>query len=1136
MKNINRKELEALRNSGVFDPKYYLEQYPDVKMLGMDPLEHYLWIGEKLGRKPSPTRAASSRIERAPHDVEPAAGSSSNYEYVNKTKGPADLSKCPLEVVAFYLPQFHPIPENDEWWGKGFTEWTNVTKAVPQYPGHYQPHLPGELGFYDLRLVDVMRQQVELAKLYGIGGFCFHYYWFAGRRVLERPINQFLEAKDIDFPFCFCWANENWTRRWDGLESDILLKQEHNAETDIAFIDDIIPAMRDERYIRFQGRPVLIIYRASLLPDPVATARRWRERCIEAGVGDPYLVAAKSFDITDPRPFEFDAAVEFPPHQLHVELPGKKTHPGFNGKLFSYEKMVDQSIGQPLPDYPLIKTVCPSWDNEARKPGAGHIFHGSSPALYQRWLRKAGEATLQRMASDDKQPPFVFVNAWNEWAEGAHLEPDRKYGYAFLQATRDVLQEFTDDRAASKHLSQGAAHTPSPSASGPRRPRVSVIVPNYNHEAFLRARLDSIYIQTFTDYEVILLDDASTDNSRTILKEYQDRYSDKTRILANSRNSGSPFRQWGTGIERAKGDLIWIAESDDLCEPDFLERIVAGFARESVQIAYGDIQYVDDDGRQYGGLDDYRKSTGYDIWHAPYIEPAACHFSGPFGVKNIIANVSGAVFRRPSLAPAFVDFLSEFKVCGDWIFYMNITRGGDVCYVPAAKSYFRQHRKNTSVVALKTQEYYAEHGKVGRYLQDFLRADKGTLGALKKGVEGTYEYIFGGEERPFAFDAVYSQAFEKNLPASIRTKPLNLLIASLGFYLGGGEIVPIHLANALYQAGHSITFLALGWDELDYESGVREMLHPGIPVLTRKELTEDPTLIEKYGFDVINSHNIGVEYFFNELRRKGVRLPKYVVTHHGGYEASTPARQTLNEFASFVDHWMYIAEKNLEPLRRAGIEVSGATKVVNAMRLDMQDFQATRDSLGIGPDDFLCVLASRAIPEKGWQLTIDAVAKLNREQPTRIVHLLLIGDGPEYQRLKSQSLPPNVTLLGYRKDAAQFYGLCDVGLLPSSYSGESFPLSLVECLLAGKPCIATDLGEISRILQTDDGRTAGVILPAVSGEDLLRALSEAIKALRDDKQLYEECRRNAEIVAKNYDVEAVARTYENTFRQICSAA
>ena len=348
------------------------------------------------------------------------------------------------KIIAYYLTQFHPDPHNEQWWGKGITEWNHVTRAIPQFLGHYQPRIPGELGYYDLRIKDVMKRQVELAKMYGIYGFSFYYYWFNGERLLEKPLEMFLQNVDINFPFSLCWANENWTRRFDGTNEDILMEQPTSVDSYKNVIHDMIRFLKDERYICIDGKKVITVYRPSLMPKVKEVLRYWRQMALESGVGDLYLIAVKE-NMIDVGWLEegYDALSEFHPGTLYKECATINSEfqcvrKDFAGEIFSYEDIVKNKRYFNYSYEKLYRAVMPMWDNTARRNNKGMIFHGANPELYKEWLIDVIQENREKRRADDN---IVFINAWNEWGEGTYLEPDKFYGYAYLNATREAVEE-----------------------------------------------------------------------------------------------------------------------------------------------------------------------------------------------------------------------------------------------------------------------------------------------------------------------------------------------------------------------------------------------------------------------------------------------------------------------------------------------------------------------------------------------------------------------------------------------------------------------------------------------------------------------------------------------------------------------
>jgi len=622
-----------------FDAEFYLKVYPDVGAARLDPFQHYLLIGCREFRLPfegfAPRLYALRRMSEAAGEnpvahmrargggrvfEAPRPGGPHEAARAFTRRGPLFETPAPPSgnpralALAFHLPQFHRIPENDAWWGAGFTEWTALARGQPRFEGHYQPRIPGELGFYDLADPQTLRAQAALARGAGIGAFVFYHYDFGGRRLLQAPVELLLATPDIDIGFCLMWANENWTRRWDGAHDDVLVEQDYSLQHEAQRIADFARHFRDPRYLRLEGRPVLMVYRASLIPDTAATIARWRRLFDERHGENPIFAMAQTFDDRDPRPLGFDAAIEFPPHKLTRGLPQVFDRldvfdERFDADVYAYDHVVEASLAESPPPYPLIKTAVPSWDNDARRQGHGLTLVGSTPTKFARWL-----GALVERAHPLFGARLVAVNAWNEWSEAAYLEPDVHFGAAYLNAAaRAILGRASPQQETGALATRfAAAFGAFPSALAATA-EIDLATPDDDEtDRRLRAefwrllpqtarvsafvvggpgpRLASLFEQTYPLWELAVLgDDAALDAA-----EATARAAGRDVILAEV----VPEAAWRRAAELATGDFVWIVEGSGFSAPEALARLVAALS-SGAALGFAARRALGDDGRPH---------------------------------------------------------------------------------------------------------------------------------------------------------------------------------------------------------------------------------------------------------------------------------------------------------------------------------------------------------------------------------------------------------------------------------------------------------------------------------------------------------------------------------------------------------
>jgi glycosyltransferase involved in cell wall biosynthesis/ubiquinone/menaquinone biosynthesis C-methylase UbiE len=653
--------------------------------------------------------------------------------------------------------------------------------------------------------------------------------------------------------------------------------------------------------------------------------------------------------------------------------------------------------------------------------------------------------------------------------------------------------------------------------------RVTAIVPNFNHSRYLPQRLDSILAQTYPLVDILVLDDHSSDDSRSVIEAYVNRFPKRIRAVYNTENSGNVFRQWQKGHSLAKGDLVWICESDDFCEPTFVERMINAFRDPSVMMAFGRIQFANSQGEYFAGLDHYREDSEPGIWEARLTRPAAEWFRGGFGVKNVIANVGGSLWRRFEISDQVWEEARSYKIMGDWYLYSAIAAGGQIAYEPSSVSYFRIHDSNTSGSSAQSKpEYYKEYARLMTSLKKRWDIPDGTL---KRFIEVCRSVSKSA--------GVQAEEFQKLVNyqslSAVPREHIHVLVGILGFSFGGGEIFPIHLANALRRKGIMVSILQM--HDADDHKDVRRMLDPGIPVYTANAVRDMGInrFITNAGISVVHSHVANVERFL--LDGQGISAP-FISTLHGSYEAMNVSTSRIDRWSKRIDKFAYTADRNLGPFHNLQIGKEKFVKVKNAMPVDEVAFPKTRAQLGVAEDAVVFSLVARGAEGKGWVEAVRAYRLLRERRPDVPMAMLMVGEGPATDDAKLLAATDgSIHFLGFVKEIYGLYRISDVALIPTRFPGESYPLCLIQALQVGVPCVSTDVGEIKAMSQID-GQQAGIIIANNSDNDrFVNELSDAMEKILE-KDVRDGFREKAQILGATYDIDVLAGEYLDHYRSV----
>ena len=653
--------------------------------------------------------------------------------------------------------------------------------------------------------------------------------------------------------------------------------------------------------------------------------------------------------------------------------------------------------------------------------------------------------------------------------------------------------------------------------------KVTIVVPVYNHEKYLEERFNSIYMQTYKNFDVIILDDASTDGSLRIAEKWAQNFSKITTVITNNINSGSAFKQWRKGIAHATGDLVWIAEGDDYCDLNFLEKLVPIFYDESVMLAYCDTKFMSE-GKQIWSIQEYLAEIDQKKWCSSFKEPANSFVNTAFAIKNAIPNVSSCVFKNANYNILKDKEWGNMTLCGDCLFYLNVIRGGQIAYCTTTRDYYRILPTGLSKNTQEKNKYYSEHEYIAAKIPELYNVDSHVLKKNYTIIKRHYQN--NKNDGLESFDNLYRMQQVKN-----KQQVINVLICCFSFSIGGGERYPIELANYLYLKGVSVTFFDARLAE--HLEGIRGTLNRAIPVIALVENKDIYAVAKQFGITHIHTHHANLDRLIANCKFE--KFFFHIATMHGMYE-SLPfcdAKLLLLEYFHKVDKWTCVSERNFRTPLKLGLPIENISHIETCMSPDTETKKLLRKELNIGRYDFVVSLVSRAIKHKGWLEAIKIINRSNRHS-NRKIHLLLVGSGiflDEVIKYKSDT----IHFLGFRKDVQRIFEISDIGFLPTTFRGESSPLVLVECILSGKPFVASNLGEIPQMLTTENGEMAGIVFDIANNRIPIKSVANIITALANDATYYGSILQNVSKLRESFLAKNSFQAYIDIYKKLANS-